>query len=224
MHPGEGTLSEQLRSKHGEMMTLALEGVALRLFDERGFADVTVDEIAAQAHISVRTFYRYFSTKEQLLQVRIDQRSMALTAALAARPDDEALPLSLRTAFTQVFEAEDPELLRCWIAVIETSRELIPGVLGGVHLKVQTVVAAFLARRSGLGDDAVAPRMLAAAISGVVQASLFRWFTGARDLPSALTEGLGALELFGRDPSSWEDAIGPVPSPLATRSPTTTSR
>jgi AcrR family transcriptional regulator len=45
-----------------------LEAVALRLFDERGFSDVTVEEIASDAHISVRTFCRYVSAQEDVVR------------------------------------------------------------------------------------------------------------------------------------------------------------
>ena len=86
MHLPTEPLAERLREKRSEMMLSELEGVALRLFDERGFNDVTVQEIADETQISVRTFYRYCPTKEDVLQLRIDQRSEALRAALSARP------------------------------------------------------------------------------------------------------------------------------------------
>jgi AcrR family transcriptional regulator len=73
------------------MMVQTLESVALRLFEQRGFGVVTVEEIAVEAKISPRTFYRYFPTKEDVLQVGIDRRSEALRSALSARPDDEPL-------------------------------------------------------------------------------------------------------------------------------------
>ena len=68
------------------MMILELEDVSLRQFQARGFGAVTVEEIAAAARISVRTFYRYFATKEDVLQLKIDRRAEALCAALSTRP------------------------------------------------------------------------------------------------------------------------------------------
>ena len=84
------SLAVQMRAKRAELMITELEGVALGLFEERGFDMVTVDDIASAAHISVRTFYRYFPTKEDVLQVKIDRRAKALRAALSTRPADEA--------------------------------------------------------------------------------------------------------------------------------------
>lgn len=82
------SLARQLRAKRSEMMIVELEAVALRLFEQRGF-DITVEEIALEAQISVRTFYRYFPAKDDVLQLRIDRRSEALRAALSGRPADE---------------------------------------------------------------------------------------------------------------------------------------
>src|SRR5580704_6461233 len=115
------SLSLQLRAKRSEMMTSELEAVSLRLFDQRGFANVTVEEIASEARISVRTFYRYFSAKEDVLQLRIDRRSEALRLALSNRPIDEPPLRSLRLALEEEFAAADTALLRRWIAVTSDS-------------------------------------------------------------------------------------------------------
>src|SRR6266571_6788932 len=101
------SLALQLRAKRSEMMIAELEDVALRLFEERGFGDVTVEDIASEAHISVRTFYRYFSTKEDVLQLPIDRRTEGLRAALSVRPVDESPLHSLRLALEEVVSAED---------------------------------------------------------------------------------------------------------------------
>ncbi len=60
------SLARQLRVKRSEMMVSELEAVALRLFEQRGF-DITVEGIASEAQISVRTFYRYFPAKDDVL-------------------------------------------------------------------------------------------------------------------------------------------------------------
>src|SRR4051794_15137721 len=99
------------------MMSSELESIALRLFAERGFDEVPVDLIAAEARISVRTFYRYFPSKEDVFQHQIARRSEGLQAALAARPFDEPPLHSLRVAYAQQIAGEDAELLQRWIAV-----------------------------------------------------------------------------------------------------------
>ena len=45
----------------------AIQEKALDLFDERGFAAVTIEEIAAATDVSPSTVYRYFGTKEGLI-------------------------------------------------------------------------------------------------------------------------------------------------------------
>ena len=133
-------------------MVDTLEDVALRLFEQRGFGAVTVDEIASEAHISPRTFYRHFPAKEDVLQVHIDRRSEALEAALAARPDDEPPLLSLRLALSEVLAAEDPVALRRWIAVVQATPGVLRAVVGGIQLKFQQVMAEFFGSRLGMPE------------------------------------------------------------------------
>jgi AcrR family transcriptional regulator len=188
------SLALQMREKRSEMMASELEAVALRLFEERGFGDVTVEEIASEAHISARTFYRYFPSKEDVLQLQIDRRSEALRTALSARPDDEPPLHSLRLALEEVAAAEDTALLRRWIAVIAATPSVLKGVLGGIQLKGQRVIAEFFGDRLSLPSDDLVPTMLAAAAGGVIQASQTRWYFQGGDLATALSAGLDVLE------------------------------
>jgi AcrR family transcriptional regulator len=190
----EQTLAAQLRARRSEMMTSELEALALALFDERGFDDVTVDEIASQAHISARTFYRYFPTKEDVLQVGIDRRTAALRLALASRSAEEPPMRSLRIALTNVYAALDATQLRRWISVIAFTPSVVKAVLGGIQLKTQPVIAEFLASRLGLPNDELVPTMLAAATGGVLQASLTKWFIHGGDVSTTISEGLKVLE------------------------------
>jgi AcrR family transcriptional regulator len=183
------------------MMLVELEAVALRLFEEHGFANVTVDEIAAAAHISPRTFYRYFPTKDDVLQLRIAKRSEEIRRALAARPVDEAPLHSLRIALADVVAGENTALMRQWIAVVASSPSLVRSVLGGITLNTQVAIAEFFATRLGVPSRALAPTMLAAAANGVIQATQTHWYFEGGDLATMMSDSLAVLEHgIGTDP------------------------
>jgi AcrR family transcriptional regulator len=200
------SLAAQLRVKRSEMMITEIEAIALRLFEARGFDEVTVDEIASEAHISVRTFYRYFPAKEDVLQVLIARRSEALRAALALRPPDEPVLRSLRLVLADVLSSGDPALLRRWISVIASSPSVVKGVLGGIQLKSQRTIAEFVGSRLGMPGDALVPSMLAGAVGGVIQTAQTRWFFHGGDLATILSEGLELLEHLGSEPEAWAGA------------------
>src|SRR5688500_11186488 len=88
-----------LQDRRRRYVAQEIAQVAMRLFGERGFDDVTVDEIAAAAGISSRTFFRYFATKDEVVlqyQRRIQER---LVEALAGRPAGEGPVTALRQAY-----------------------------------------------------------------------------------------------------------------------------
>ena len=178
------------------MMISELEAVALRIFEKRGFNEVTVEEIASEAHISVRTFYRYFPTKEDVLQLRIDRRTEALRIALSERPSEEPPLRSLRLALEKVMSAEDTERLKCWITVVMETPAVLKGVVGGIQVKRQRMIAEFFAARLGTPSDEIVPVMLAAAAEGVMQAAQTQWFLRGADgdLAKTMSESLAVLE------------------------------
>jgi AcrR family transcriptional regulator len=55
------------RTEHKQKTRDALRSAALRLFASKGFDETTAEEIAEQAGVSGRTFFRYFPTKESVL-------------------------------------------------------------------------------------------------------------------------------------------------------------
>jgi len=79
----------------------ALRDSAHRLFAEKGFSQTTIDDIAAAADVSRRTFFRYYDSKDDLLRSDVSDLLPAMLAALRARPADEqpfaALLAALRT-------------------------------------------------------------------------------------------------------------------------------
>ncbi|MER6583494.1 TetR family transcriptional regulator [Nonomuraea sp. NPDC001023] len=60
-------MTEGLRERKKRKTRRHLSDVAIGLFVERGFDQVTIAEIAAAAEVSVNTLYNYFTAKEDLV-------------------------------------------------------------------------------------------------------------------------------------------------------------
>jgi AcrR family transcriptional regulator len=69
----------------------ALRQAALKSFARKGFADVTVTELATEAGVTERTFFRHFPTKEAVLFQDYETQLEWLAEALAQRPASESL-------------------------------------------------------------------------------------------------------------------------------------
>jgi TetR/AcrR family transcriptional regulator len=65
---------------------------ARRLFGERGTADVSVDEIAAEAGVARSTVYVYFSNRDDLLGACVQSMYDRLVETVAMVVDDDATP------------------------------------------------------------------------------------------------------------------------------------
>jgi len=80
-------------------------------FAFRGFEETTIDQIAAAAGVSRRTFFRYFKTKEDVIIEFLSEVGHLVPAALAARPAEETPLVALRQAFAAVLDpyVEHPE-------------------------------------------------------------------------------------------------------------------
>ncbi|MGH9007671.1 MAG: TetR family transcriptional regulator [Acidimicrobiales bacterium] len=211
------SLVQQLKEKRAALMISELEDVALRLFEERGFAEVTVQEIAAEAQISVRTFYRYFPAKEDILQLRIQRNTEVMAATLENRPPDEPPLHSVRVAFEAASLADDEAYVRRWVSVVRANPPVIRAVMGGIQLNSQRLIAEHLGSKLGLSASDLIPTMLAAAAGGVIQAAHTRWYMEGGNLPTIVSESLEVLErAMGPDLSELGRRLGPgvAASPL----------
>jgi AcrR family transcriptional regulator len=82
-----------LRERKKQQTRQALIEAALRLFAEKGYDRTTIADIAAAADVSPRTFFGYFSAKEDVLFAGTDQRMAAIAEAFDAMPPQATNPL-----------------------------------------------------------------------------------------------------------------------------------
>ena len=96
--------------------------IALRLFAERGFDNTTIEQIAAEAGVSERTFFRYFTTKASVLWTEFETEVETIRASLAAVPDDVPMMDAIRGAVVAAnhYHADDVPEMRMRMHLIAT--------------------------------------------------------------------------------------------------------
>ncbi|PYY49644.1 TetR/AcrR family transcriptional regulator [Curtobacterium sp. MCBD17_023] len=155
--------------------------VALRLFDERGYDLVSMDEVAAAAGVSRRSLFRLFPTKASLVWGGLDEFAERLTAALDARPADEPARAGLRAAYRAAATFPD--------AVVETTRHRLRVIRANPTLAreaprfpggTEEHLVRFVAEHDGFRADGLAPAVTAAVVIGAATAAL-RWWAEQDD-------------------------------------------
>src|SRR5205823_10463223 len=102
------------RAVRGELAQLAVN-----LFVEKGYDETTIDDLAAAAGMSKRTFFRYFASKEELVMGKYEFFGQQLAEDLAARPVDEPLWVSLRQIFGRVADHVENDARRAESVAME---------------------------------------------------------------------------------------------------------
>ncbi|CDO07259.1 TetR family transcriptional regulator [Mycolicibacterium cosmeticum] len=178
VRPAQTARSERTRE--------ALRQAALVRFLAQGVEDTSAEQIAADAGVSLRTFYRHFSSKHDLLFVDYDAGLEWFRAALAERSSGESIVESVHSAI--LASPYDVEAV-AKIAELR-AEELEPGRIvrhiRQVEADFAEVVEEHLRRdhppRPGTDDQlrvTVAARCIAAAVFGAMEV----WMLGERSLP-----------------------------------------
>jgi AcrR family transcriptional regulator len=178
---------EGLREKKKERTRQAIAVAALHLFLERGFDETTVEQIAAEAEVAPRTFFRYFTSKEDVLFLGQEAENREVDALLRERPADEGPFESLVRASRTVFSRSRPLL-----AHVQQARALVARTpaLRARQMSIQQEMAERLFR--GLAAkrtpkaERLRLRMMVAAFVGALAAAMDEWVaSGARGDPAA---------------------------------------
>ncbi|MEU8482808.1 MULTISPECIES: TetR family transcriptional regulator [unclassified Streptomyces] len=197
-----------LRERKKQRTRDALLRSALELFTTKGYDRTTVDEIAEAVDVSQRTFFRYFTSKEETAFAVQDMVESRFIAVLRERP-----------AADSPFEALRGAVLDAWDTLGESIEEVVPVELHmrtyqmiestpsliAVHLRRSTEleeeIARVIAEREGLDVETdPRPRVTVAAFSGVMRMAGRLWGAGEDS----------SVESIREVTESYLDQLGPV--------------
>jgi mycofactocin system transcriptional regulator len=153
-----------------------VEQAALDLFTLKGFEQVIIDDVAAAAGISRRTFFRYFATKADAVWGDFAAHVSRLERLLAATDPGEPVLASVCAAYVEVNDYADAELplLRERMQLILTE----PALLAHSQVRyadVDRVVAEHVACRTGTTPTALVPRLVAASTRAAATTAFQMW-------------------------------------------------
>lgn len=185
-------MTESLRDRRKRRTAEAIVAAALELFAERGFERTTIEQIAAAADISRRTFFRYFADKEELFFAEDERLLEVVEATLDAAPAGEPV-LELARRATRALAAHsvaDPERRLARERLIAATPALQARRLAKNLRWEQAITARLRELGSGEQEALLVPKLAMACF----QTAYERWVRDpGQDLPGLVDESFAAL-------------------------------
>lgn len=176
----------------------AIERAAFALFDEHGFDETTLDDIAEKVGVARRTLFHYYKSKNDILWGQFDQSLRTFADHFAAMPARMPLGRAIREAIIQ-FNRIEGAGTRQHRARMQFLLQT-PALLAHSELRYRAwreVVADFVARREGCEPTSLRP-VLAGRISLAMALTAYeQWLADDEaDLVDLLDEATSGLVLL----------------------------
>ncbi len=169
--------------------------VAIELFTARGFAEVSVDDVAQAAGIARRTVFRYYASKNAIPWGDFDTHLAHLRDLLDGADRSAPLGETLRAALLafNTFDASETARHRQRMRVILETAELQAYSMT-MYAGWREVIAGFVARRLGAEASDLLPQTVAWTMLGVALAAYQHWLADESvPLPVALGNAFDAV-------------------------------
>ncbi|OBF69045.1 mycofactocin system transcriptional regulator [Mycobacterium sp. 852002-51971_SCH5477799-a] len=177
--------------------------VAIDMFTARGFADVSVDDVAQAAGISRRTLFRYYASKNAIPWGDFDNHLAHLRDLLDNVDADVHLGDALRAALLAFNTFDESEMARHRqrMRVILQTAELQAYSMT-MYAGWREVIAGFVARRLDCKATDLAPQTVAWTMLGVALSAYEHWLSDESvPLPVALGN---AYDIVGAGLDGWD--------------------
>ncbi|OBJ60748.1 mycofactocin system transcriptional regulator [Mycobacterium sp. 1423905.2] len=165
-----------------------ISDIAIELFAARGFAEVSVDDVAQAAGIARRTLFRYFASKNAIPWGEFDTHLAQLRDLLDTIDPRVQLSAALRgalLAFNTFDECESARHRQRMRVILETAE--LQAYSMTMYAGWREVIADFVARRMGVKSSDLVPQTVAWTMLGVALSAYEHWLAdGSVPLPEAL--------------------------------------
>jgi AcrR family transcriptional regulator len=185
-----------LRARKQTWTRDAIWDAAIDLFAEKGFDEVTIDEIASSARVSRRSFFRYFASKNDLMARPIADVMAGIARALDSCPTSASPGQTLNHVVVTLAResAADPRNAKVMKLVMKSpaAREALTSRL----LAVQGQIEKAFSRRF---NDPLMVQTLSWLTVSALSVGTRQWFAhGRRDMAVSSRKALSAIADVGR--------------------------
>ena len=177
-----------LRERKRQQTRERLSRAAMALFLERGFEATTLDDIAAAAEVSRRSFFHYFASKEDVVFAWHEEITAALIAAVAARPRDESMLAAAENAISAMARQLEPDEAIA-MACLKRDNPALQARDQVKYEKLERALSDALAKRAGHKAEKLQARLVAMIATGAMRIGGELWTAeGARERPEAMVK------------------------------------
>ncbi len=166
-----------LREQRRERNAREIQQAAMSLFAARGYADVTVEDIAREAGISERTFFRYFASKDHVLVAEAGRRIDVIHDSLLRQDDGLDAWQALRNAVLDQSASEEQvgRNAAIWAHLTKEAPALLAKMIMHGALESTHNIEVELARRLGVPATDALPDVMMRVTLAAVQSAYLRW-------------------------------------------------
>lgn len=222
-----------LRARRRRQTTQEIHEAALRLSRERGYDNVTIEQISAEAGVSQRTFFNYFPTKEAAVAYAPLELPDGLAAEFISwgKAAPSVVLTDLISVIVQHLDENPPSRHRTEdIKVVAFQHPNVLAAMLTTYEAFSSSVADIVAQRLGLRPTEEVPQLIAGLALATVRTGLDMWSLDAATEPDTpvpyIRRAANMLaSFFGRDRSSAADTGRPRRPPRRrTQSPDATRK
>lgn len=209
-----------LRSRKQQLVRDAIFDAAVETFAAKGFDDTTIEDVARAAGVSRASFFRYFSSKDDLLAQNVMKYGAALVGAIRACPASfSSFQIMRETVLSIALQTGTHPRTRQVIDISLRSASAMQAHASRLIEVEESVAIAFAERIKGQSKDDLEPRLLAAMTVSTMNVAIMSWYRGDyHDLSAAVEQVFSRFTRIAcdQDKSEQMDSEGSRHSLLTT--------